>query len=78
MLMKRISLKWVACSDFFSNMPPIWIQKRASHDFCINAYCISGDDFLFLGNKFKGDSYPDDFLCRPHLKFFDRKTTGFH
>jgi len=67
-IMEWFPPEWVLCTGFFSHIPTAWIQKKTSNDFCVNAYCISRNDFLFLEGKFKDDFYPNDFLYRPSLE----------
>jgi len=60
---------WVACDDFFSCVPPLWIREKTSNDFCINAYCLSIVDIARIKNRYGERFYNDEYCHNPSVEF---------
>jgi len=56
---------WFLYPGYFSHIPKSWIQNKISHNFCINAYCVSAEDFSLMRNKYGREVRLFDFLFRP-------------
>jgi len=61
--------KWAACDAFFSYVPSLWIQKKPSTMFCINAYCVTIKDFLRIQKKYGGYFYAGDWRSNKSIGF---------
>jgi len=55
---------WFLYPGYFPHIPISWIQEKTSNDFCINAYCVAEEDFLFIQKECGNyDCYSDFFSC---------------